>query len=227
LAAAAIVCPPAGLAAGAIFGVGVAVRAVARGPTTDASPVLDALDAVESAAEAVTAYLRGPAKDATCSPAAWTLEKLEQAAASLVDRVVALLRRMRDRKEAAAARRDMDRAARAQQHTCGPEVFAEAEAAARVARSRRRIMMDAAAGGVSSALVRRSGSVSNSDDTARRATRSAAEMMVLILEAFVAEPRRPVWAKHHSAHQNITFLIQFLPNNSGILIISTGPRKIA
>lgn len=185
LAAAAIVCPPAGLAAGAIFGVGVAVGVAARGPTTDASPVLDALDAVESAAEAVTAYLRGPAKDATCSAAAWTLEKLEQAAAYLVDRVVALLRRLRGRKEAAAARRDMDRAARAQQHTCGPEVFAEA--AARVARSRRRIMIDAAAGGASSALVRRSGSVSNSDDTARRAARSAAEMMVLILEAFVAE----------------------------------------
>jgi hypothetical protein len=62
LAAAAIVCPPAGLAAGAIFGVGVAVGAAARGPTTDASPVLDALDAVESAAEAVRVIYVGAIK---------------------------------------------------------------------------------------------------------------------------------------------------------------------
>ncbi|CAL4939961.1 unnamed protein product [Urochloa decumbens] len=191
LAAAAIVCRPAGLAAGAIFGAGVAVGAawtstIKDKPTDDddaAAAALDALDAVGGAAEAVIEYLRA-AKDA----AARALEKLEQAAASVEDRVARLVSGLFGLKNAAAARHEMRRAAR---HAGGgPEALAKA--AARVARSRRCITEAAVA---SSAIVPAAGgarasaplpeSVSNSD-AAMCAARIAAEMMRLILEVFVA-----------------------------------------
>ncbi|CAL4923173.1 unnamed protein product [Urochloa decumbens] len=189
LAAAAIVCPPAGLAAGAIFGAGVAVGAAWMSankyePTddddNDAAAALDALDAVGGAAEAVIEYLRA-AKDAS----ARALKKLEEAAAYVEDRVSRLLRRLFGLKKAKTARREMRRAGR---HAGGGGPEALAMAAAHVARSRRCITEAAAA---SSAIVPAAGarasaplpeSVSNSD-----AARIAAEMMRLILEVFVAD----------------------------------------
>ncbi|PVH32566.1 hypothetical protein PAHAL_9G431000 [Panicum hallii] len=156
-------------------------------PAAAAPAFDDALDAVVRAAEAVAEYLRA-VMDAACSAAvgaaAWALEKLEEAAAFVLDRVVRLLRRLRGRKEfsrRAAARR------------AGPDVFAET--ASRVARSGRCIMGPAASSAVvvvpaaaaaAPGALALPGSVSGSD-VARRAARSAAGMMGLILEAFPAE----------------------------------------
>ncbi|CAL4931571.1 unnamed protein product [Urochloa decumbens] len=189
LAAAAIVCPPAGLAAGAIFGAGVAVGAawtstIKDKPTDDddaAAAALDALDAVGGAAEAVIEYLRA-AKNA----ASRALEKLEEAAAYVEDRVARFLRRLFGLKEAAAARREMRSAAR---HAGDADALAMA--AARVARSQRCITEAAS----SSAIVVAAGAAAPGagasvrpldSDAARRAARIAAEMMRLILEVFVA-----------------------------------------
>jgi hypothetical protein len=171
------------LATGVTIGTAVAVAAAAWGAGA-ADAACDALDAVDRAAEAMVEYLRA-AKDATARAASEALEKLEIAAAFVRDRVVRLLRCLCGRRRAAAARREMG--GRAARRTAGPDAFAKA--AARVARSRRRIVGGAAASSSVAAVV----VVVPHDATgpagvlARLASRSAAEMMDLILETFVAD----------------------------------------
>jgi hypothetical protein len=88
-----------GAAASTAFWAGVAVGAAAR------DVVNDAIDSVYDAAEAVMDYLR------TVASSAW--EKLKAAAEFVKARVIKLVRRLRGRKEAAAARREVDSAAAA------------------------------------------------------------------------------------------------------------------
>ena len=91
-----------GAAVSTAFWAGVAVGA-AWAAARDV--VNDALDSVYDATEAVMGYLR------TVASSAW--EKLKAAAAFVKDKVINLVHRLRGRKEAAAARREVDNAAAA------------------------------------------------------------------------------------------------------------------
>ena len=180
-----------GAGASVVYALGFAARAAWAGANKLVDAAYDALDAVHNAAKEVAEYLR-EVMDAACSAAAgaasWALEKLEKAAAFVVDMVFRFLRWLFGRKKAGASRREMRRAG-----PTTPDVFAEA--AARVARSGRCIMGPAASSAVvvvPAAAAAAPGafalpeSVSGSD-VAMRAARSASGMMGLILEALAAE----------------------------------------
>ncbi|XP_039827438.1 uncharacterized protein LOC120689182 [Panicum virgatum] len=179
-----------GAGASVVYALGFAAGAAWAGANKLVDAAYDALDAVHNAAKEVAEYLR-EVMDAACSAAAgaasWALEKLEKAAAFVVDMVFRFLRWLFGRKKAGASRREMRRAGPAT-----PDVFAEA--AARVARSGRCIMGPAASSAVvvGPAAAAAPGALAlpesvSGSDVAMRAARSASGMMGLILEALAAE----------------------------------------